>query len=297
MLEAILLVLIIGMLLAGWQLFRYQRTRHNHAQDQQRILHSADVFHVILFFRLQRGDKLIETAARCQQKLMTKGNVRLIYAGQTAYTVGSKQLGAGDWDGVLMFEYSNRAEYEEQSAAGDILEAREYFSDSYLHAMRRSCKSNISIPLLLLRLRLKELLLGHWRLEPFQASTAFETFPEYQVWRSRQARLWALNKVNGDGLVIYNLNKRGTSQQRAAYAAYGRQMSVRMAALGHGPLHVGRSVALEGRARFDQVIVIHYPSASYYADLLSSQFYQNILGKRQLSDSLSVVTIPVTHRL
>ena len=140
-------------------------------------------------------------------------------------------------------------------------------------------------------------MLGHWRVEPFQTSTAFQTFPEHQVWRNRQARLWALNKVNGEGLVIYNLYKRGSSQQRAAYAAYGRQMSVRMAALGHGPLHIGRSVALEGRARFDQVVVIQYPGAGYYADLLSNQFYQSIVGKRQLSDSLSVVTIPITDRL
>jgi hypothetical protein len=71
-------------------------------------------------FPVTTGDKVIETAARCQLKLMTKGKVRLIYAGQTAFTVGSEQLGAGDWDGVLMFEYSNRAEFEEQSAAGDI---------------------------------------------------------------------------------------------------------------------------------------------------------------------------------
>lgn len=78
---------------------------------------------------------------------------------------------------------------------------------------------------------------------------------------------------------------------------FGGRLISRMAALSHGPLHIGRSVALEKSASFNRVYILYYPSTRYYADMLSSQFYFNIGGYRQLGDAIRVPTVPITARL
>lgn len=297
MLEIIVAVLLVALVCMAWQHLRYLRIRRNSAQDRQRLLHSADVFHVIIFFRLKNGDKVVDTVRRFEQQIVATSKARLVYAGQAAFTVNSHQLGKRDWDGVLMFEYPSRSDYQIHFGAGYTPDVRQYFADSYVHGMRRNRKKSLAIPQILLRLRIRDMLFGRWRIEPLQASPMFATFPEFEIWRSRAARLRALHAINGHGLVVYSMVKRGNRTQQSEHSVFGRMMASRMAALHHGPLHMGRPVALEDLARFDQVFVIHYPSAAYYADLIASQFFQAITGKKQLADTLAVFTIPITDRL
>jgi hypothetical protein len=297
MLEVILAVLLLVLLVMTLQHLRYLRIRRETAQDRQRLLHSAEAFHVIVYFRVKSGDKVVDSVRRFQQRVLCAHKVRLIYAGQAGFTVHSKQMARRDWDGVLMLEYPSRSEYQGQIAAGDLHEARQFFADSYVHAMRRNRLRNFFIPQLLLRRRLREILRGKWRTEPLQDAPMFATFPEYEIWRTRAARLRALHAINNDSLVVYSLLKRGNRAQQAAYADLAREMTTRMAALGYGPLHMGRAVALEDVARFDQVFVVQYPSAGYYAELLASQFFQRMTGENLLADTLAVFTVPITDRL
>ena len=70
-----------------------------------------------------------------------------------------------------------------------------------------------------------------------------------------------------------------------------------MARLGHGPMHVVSAVTIEGDASFDQAIVVYYPGASYFAELLSSEFLLGIIGDKQLGDTQAVPTVPILSRL
>jgi len=297
MLEMLVLVVFLVLAAMAWQHLRYLRIRRDSAQDRQQVFHSADAFHVIVFFKLGCADKVIDTARRFAKQILSNSKARLIYAGQAAFTVSSKQLGNSAWDGLLLFEYPSRTDYQESIADGNFHEARQYFADSYVHGMRRNRQKNLGVPQFLLRLQISDIVSGRWRVESLQASPVFATFPEYATWRAREARLRAVNAINRQGLVVYSLVKRGDRGQQANHALFGRQMASRMAALGHGPLHMGRSVALEDFARFDQVLVIHYPSANYFAELLSSQFFAGVTGKNLLGDSMTVFTIPITDRL
>jgi len=297
MLETILLVVILMVTAMTWQHLRYLRIRRHSAQDRQQVFHSADVFHVIVFFKLGNADRVIDTSKRFAKQILANSKARLIYAGQAAFTVSVKQLRNSDWDGLLMFEYPSRMDYQESITNGHFHEARQYFADSYVHSMRRNRQKNLGVPQFLLRLRIRDIVSGKWRVEPLQISPVFTTFPEYATWRTREARLRAVNAINSQGLVVYSLVKRGNPEQQANHALFGRQMASRMAALGRGPLHMGRAVALEDFARFDQVLVIHYPSANYFAELLSSQFFAGASGKNLLGDSMTVFTVPITDRL
>jgi hypothetical protein len=297
MLDAIAASVFIVVAAMAWQHLRYQRIRRDSAQDRQKAWHSSESFHVIVFFKLRNGDKVVDTLRRFVQQILTSSEARLVYAGEAAFTVSSKQLGNGDWDGLLMFEYPSRTDYQESVADGHWHEARRYFADSYMHGMRRDRQKNLAVPQFLLRLRLQDILCGKWRVEPLEVSPIFATFPEYDIWRTREARLRAINTINSEGLVVYSLAKRGNPGQRADNTVFNRKMASRMAALGHGPLHVGRLVALENLARFDQVFATHYPSADYFAELLASQFFNNLTSSKQLGDYLAVFTIPITDRL
>ena len=171
------------------------------------------------------------------------------------------------------------------------------FADSYQHGMRRNRGVGLSMSRYLLGVRLRDILRGNWKVKPFQTSAEFETYPELQTWRKRASRVRALHEVNRHGLVVFNLVKRPAATHAAASDEIGGGLLSRMAALSHGPLHIGRSVALEKSASFNRVYILYYPSARYYAEMLSSQFYFKVGGYRPLNDAIRVATVPITARL
>ena len=297
MLELFMSVAVAALLAAIWQHYRYWRIRRDRAQDRQAILHSAEVFHVIVFFRLRHGDKLVETCQRFNRQILSVTSARLIYAGQSAFTENSHQLGSRDWDGVLLFEYPSRPDFEHSRMAPETGAARALFAESYIHGMRRNRRRSASVPLYMLRRRLLDTLTGHWHPEPLQPSPEFATSPEYAVWRARVSRLRALHEINRHGAVVFNLVKYDTGRSSGMGTHNTDTLLSRMAALDHGPLHIGRCVALEEFARFDRVYITFYPSARYLADLLSSQYFLAMTGQSRIADIVRVPTVPITYRL
>lgn len=297
MLELFISLAAAVLLAAIWQQYRYWRDRRDKAQDRQRLLHSADAFHVIVFFRLRRGEKLVETCRRFTQQMLSARKSRLIYAGQSAFTEYSHQLRSADWDGVLLFEYPSRTDFEHCRIAPETIAARALFADSYFHGMRRNRKLSALIPLHMLRRRLLDTFSGRWHPEPLQPSTEFATSPEYAVWRARVSRLRALHEINREGAVVFNLVKYDSGRSPGMGTHNAGKLLSRMAALSHGPLHIGRCVALEEFARFDRAYITFYPSARYLADLLGSQHFLAMLGQSRTADLLRVPTVPITDRL
>jgi hypothetical protein len=113
----------------------------------------------------------------------------------------------------------------------------------------------------------------------------------------RVSRLKALHEVNREGLVVLNLVKFPATGYQGLVDPFGNKLRSRMAALDHGPLHVGRTVALEKMAKFDRIYIIYYPSARYFADMLSSQYFNSVTGNPSKGDALRVATVPITTRL
>lgn len=287
-----LLLLLLGLMV--WQQWRHLRNRRDSAGDAQHLLHGRDTFHVMTYFQVPEGGKVLDSARGLYAALRDAGNPRLVHAGHAGFTQNARQLGEHHWDGVMLLEYPSRAAYESEAATAHARNARELFRDSYIHGMRRRRRASLFLPQRLLFTRILDTLRGRWHPPALEKVPAFDTGPEFELWRARISRLDALHTINPTGLVVYNLIKHGDSEQRAADRGYSRRMLSRMAALGHGPLHLGRSVTLEGDARFDTVAIVHFPSARYYAELLASRFFQDIIGDKQLADTLVVPTVPIT---
>jgi hypothetical protein len=45
------------------------------------------------------------------------------------------------------------------------------------------------------------------------------------------------------------------------------------------------------------VAIVYYPGVDYFHSMIRSRFYQHIIGRKQLVDNQSSVTVPILHRL
>lgn len=294
---ALIAIVVAVLAIMGVQHLRYLYMRRVKAQDRQFCLHSTEAFHVLVFFKVKGGARIVDSVRTLVQRTTGRRRAKLIYAGQTAFNVDSEQLGHRPFDGVVILQYRSRFEYEERGARVLNNVVIELFADSYLHAMRRNRRANLLMPLWFLRLRIGQLLRGRWKPPILRMLPDYPTSPRYDEWRKRVDRLEAAYKVNPAGLVTINLNRRGNAMQQAAHERFGDAMMALMAADGHGPMHSGRSVALEGNARFDEVIATYYPSADYFARLVTSQLFHEHWSRNLLSDTAWLATVPITDRL
>jgi hypothetical protein len=48
---------------------------------------------------------------------------------------------------------------------------------------------------------------------------------------------------------------------------------------------------------FDRVALVYYPGVQYFADMMRSRFYRDIVGDKQLADTQASITVPVLDRL
>lgn len=100
-----------------------------------------------------------------------------------------------------------------------------------------------------------------------------------------------------DGLVVVNFQKDGNADQVKADSSYTREIMSLMAEVGHGPLHVGKAVALQEQVDFDRVALVYFPGFQYLIDMVQSTYYTKIFENKQLGDNLSTPTVPILQHL
>lgn len=294
-------VLVLGALGAMlWQHLRYLHARREIVHDLQPLLHSADVFHVITFLELPPGTDLLETLRKLRDAIESDGVSRMVYAGKVAVNaMPSDQLVAAfgrevPWDAVTVVQYPSRAAWDRIAASEDHRRALSAFAQTYAHGMRRWPWVTLAIPQVFLRERVRQIVTGAASHYPFVPAQS----PEGR-WRPRELadRLRTQREFGMNAVVVVNLLKRGTREQEAADSAYTGRMFGLMAEGAHGPLHMGSAVTLERGTDFDRVALVYYPGVDYFADMVTSTFYQGIIGDKQLGDTQASITVPVLDRL
>ena len=58
-----------------------------------------------------------------------------------------------------------------------------------------------------------------------------------------------------------------------------------------------RAARGQGEAEFENVVLVYYPGVRFFADMVQSEFFQGIVGDKQLGDTQSTITVPVLDRL
>ena len=282
----------------GWQHLRYLKARRGPVQDRQPLLYGRSTFHVVSFLEAGPGADLLDLLRGMRRELETTAGVRMVYAGAAAAAgIPSSQLGETHWDAVVLLQYPSRGLYDDLQAAAAHREALGRFARTYSYGMNRPVLLNLAVPMLLLALRIHQIVTqkpSHYPLEPDPDRLSDPATRERE---QRMGELDALRRYSEEAVVIVNLLKQGTPEQRAADRRYGLAMAGGFAEGAHGPMHVGPAVALEGAARFDAVALVYYPGIEYMKQLMRSRFFNGIVGGKQPGDTLAVPTVPVLAQL
>ena len=277
-----------------WQHSRYVDVRRNLAHDLQPVWHSSEVFHAVVFLTIAPGADLLEELRSFKQA--TAGSeAQWIYAGKTAFPGRrSSQIGEKDWSGIVLLQYPSRAAYDRHAGSEAFRAARSRFDEVYVHGFRRSAIGSAMIPQALLAMRTVQLLRGQPSHFPFRPIEGAGDFPEAG---ELATRLRAEREFGADAVVVVNLIQAGTPEQQAANRSYGGRMLGAMAEGGYGPLHMGEAVSVESDYDFDSVAIVYYPGVDFFADMATSDFFQGIVGDKQLADTQAVLTVPILDRL
>ncbi|MFK7976454.1 MAG: hypothetical protein AB8C02_09980 [Halioglobus sp.] len=274
----------------------HMRKRSLYAQDHQPALGFRQSFHVCILFKVHSGQKTLESARGFTHQILSGGDIRLIYAGQVAFSIDSDQLGPARWDGILMFELPSRERFN-AAYSERFRRSRNLFSASYLSGMQRSRARSFAVPYIQLRRLLADFFWNRTAHSPLVHLPELKALPRYDNVRGYARRLAAAYEINSEALVVYNLGKRPPLASGKDYTDDVKPLMVRLAALGLGALHIGRFARIEHNAVFDSVHVVQYPDAKSFSELLQSQFYSTIAESPAFADRLLVASVPVTHRL
>lgn len=294
----VVLTLVCLLAAMGWQHLRYQKARRGPVQDRQDAFYPSSTFHVLTFVRIAEGGSVIESLRKLREGLEGNGAARMVYAGQVAtVALASAQLPATDWDAVVLVQYPSRDAYDALAASASYRSALDAFPEHYSHGMDRSVALNLLIPQMLLGLRAKQIVTRAPSHYPFVPAAAEDRVALTTGREDRFARLDALRSLSENALVIVNLLKGGTREQQASDRAYGLKMAGAFAEGGHGPMHIGKAVTLEGNAEFDRIALVYYPGIDYMQSLMGSTFFNGIAAGKQPGDTLAAATVPLLSRL
>jgi hypothetical protein len=281
-----------------WQHSRYLHTRRQIVQDQQPQLYSGDAFHVVTFLQLAPGGDLFEEVRKLRDLLESGGAAQMVYAGKVAVrAMQSSQLAESfgedvPWDAVTVVQYPSREAYDAVAASAGYQQALAGFAHSYSHGMKRGAVPNLMLPMLLLGKRFQQIVTRQPSHFPFVRKDEIE--PRAGV---LAAALLEERELGENAIAVVNFIKQGTPEQVAADRGYGNRMLGMMAEGGFGPMHMGRAVGLERGVEYDTVVIVYYPGVQFFADMARSEFFQGIVGGKQLGDTQATPTVPILGRL
>lgn len=297
---------IIVLALAGaaslvvWQELRYLHARRDVVRDAQPLFHSSRVFHVVTFLHFPGSDEgeLFAAMRGLRNASESGADAQVVYAGKIAVNaLASRQLvarfeGEVPWSAVLLTQYGSREEADRVLASDGYRQALARFGRTYACGMQRSAWLNLGIPVVLLGKRVRQILSGDPSHFPFVPAAA----PDPAV-EARAAQLLSAREYGAHAIVVVNLLREGTTANAAADRRYTGQMFGMMAEGVHGPMHVGVAAPFATGDAFDRVALVYYPGVQYFADMMRSRFYRDIVGDKQLADTQASITVPVLDRL
>ena len=294
------IVLMAIMAAMVWQHLRYQDARRNAVHDLQGVFHASTVLHGVLFLKLGPDTDLFDAMGALRAATDALPEAQTVYAGKVAMNgLASSQMveALGEevaWDAVALVQFNDRAGYDRWRGDEGVRAAMRGFETTYTHGMRRSALANLALVQGLLLSRVMQAVTFQPSVLPFEPAPADSIAVATDAQR---ATMLEQRELGQDAVFVANLIKTGTPEEAAADARYSGAMMAAMARGGHGPLHMGTAVTLEGDASFDRVAFVYYPGVQYFHDLTGSTFFRNIIGDKRLGDTQSTVTVPILHLL
>jgi hypothetical protein len=227
-------MLVVVMAAMTWQHLRYLNKRRAVVQDHQPLLYPAESFHALTFLRLEPDQDLLAAVRTFRDQTENLGGAQWVYAGKSIITGNvSSQIGPVDWNVVVLAQYPSREAYDEAAASEPYRGALAAFAQTYTQGFKRPATLTLLIHQMLLAKRAGNIVTFASSVFPLERGEPIEAIPEA---KERVQRLLAEREFGADGIVIVNLQKHGTAEQRASDSAYGNRMMNGMAEGGYGPV-------------------------------------------------------------
>jgi hypothetical protein len=296
------LALLAGAVIAAgsWQHFRYLRVRRERVEDRQPLLYPGSVFHTVTYLKtdasLGREGELSSLRALCRA-IEAPGGGRVVYAGLVAVNMAASMRLPNEWSALVLSQYPSREAFDRQFHGGQLKEVLDGCERSYVHGFQRSSLVNLTIPLFLGWIRVRDIVLRREPILPFTPLAYEDALPPIQAKRTEILQFDDYRDIRDDAVVVVNLIQPGTAEQRAADNAYSAEMTRGMAEGGYGPMHMGRAIAVEGEHRYRTFAAVFYPGIDHMHAMIGSTFINRVGPGKQLGDTLAVATIPVLGKL
>jgi hypothetical protein len=269
-------------------------------EDRQPLIYSGATFHTVTLLKVEAAagrEGELATLRALRDAIEAPGGGRVVYAGLVGVTmVPSTQL-ANDWSAAVLAQYPSKDAFDRQRKAAAVEQVLGGCERSYVHGFRRPALPNLLIPIALGVMRLRDIVLRRQPILPFQQVAYEDALPPLQMKRKEILKLDDYRDIRDDAIVVVNLIKPGTAEQRAADRAYSQEMVRGMAEGGYGPMHMGRAIRVEGEHRFEEFVAVYYPGIDHMHAMIGSAFMNRIAPGKQLADTLAVATIPVLSKL
>ncbi len=291
-------LLAVALVAIAAQEYRYFKTRRDLVADRQSIFHSSSVFHVATLLTLSAEQELLSSVGSFADASEDAGG-HVVFAGKIFQSGSSPQIADEPWDAFVLVQFASQDAYAMAASDPAYQKARAQFASSYAHGMQRSVALNLFIPIVLLAKRVEDYLTFTPNRHPFErAEMPADTPVEVLDQRDQMLeRLRANREYGSDAVVILNFLQEGDPDERKSMGDYGSSMLDLMAEAGNGPMHVGRSVTVEGDATFDNVAIVFYPGVEYLAEMVQSKYFIGIFGGKRLRDSMAALTVPLLPHL
>ncbi len=276
---------------------RFFSVRQNTVHDYQRHIYGPDTLHVVTALKLGTDAELINTMKEYLRVVEDLGG-EVVYIGKSVKNMGlaSKQLAESQWDVFAVIQFDGRQQWNELTAKGDYKQMLASFDATYSIGLDRDPLENFRMPANLLSMRIQQSLNNDPKRLPFKRVP--DGSPAAKQREQQLTQMVADHEVySTDAIVNVNFVKYGDSEQADANTSYGNEMSNLYAEGGHGPVHMGKAIKLEGDAEFDLVGLVYYPGLQYFADMVQSTFYTGIYSNKQLGDTLVSITVPILQLL
>jgi uncharacterized protein (DUF1330 family) len=292
------IALVVLIAAGAWQQARYAGIRRGPVQDRQPFWYPAETFHVLTYLQVSDGGDLVEELRKLRDLLEASGEARMIYAGQAAFlALQSEQLPEIPFNGGVLVQYPSRDAYEAMAHSESYRAALAGFVHHYSYGFERPRALNLAIHQALLGIRLRDLVTFRPSRFPFAKAEEIHLREEGARRQEGFDALLALSPRGDDAVVVLNLLKKGSAEQRAADRGYGLAMAGGFAEGAYGPMHFGLAKKVEGDAHFDQVAMVYYPGVRFMRDMVESTFFNEIVGGKQPGDTMAMITVPILDEL
>jgi hypothetical protein len=254
-------------------------------------------FCAVSVLKLKEGKKL-ESAANALRDVILGNGGRVVYSGTAVRTlVQSKQFGECEYDLLLHTRWDSDEHFKgflpklQAMCEWEVVRTQGFHRNAWINLV------GINLLMTMLAIKNSFQLAGTYSLDmpateedEGAARDSSAPFSLEKLWT--EAAMIEASAQPDAPVIVYNWVKDGHAKSNSTY---GTQMLSMLINYGGGPMHIGKSCAVqpvEDAGEYTTVVAMHYPNINFITKLFRSAWMYKTVQDKKHEDSLAVLTVP-----